>query len=484
VDILDPISFKVQPFENYFADSIDLKAIDIYKIQTDTSGNMYLVTKNNDIYSYKQEGFSKILHLNDSRGIYVVMLNNQFLTVQLTNSDSISMWDLNGKRIGDFPFPVKVASKGFQEQNWRIMGNWDEGHQLAILEDYYYSNNLKGYAWLGKEGFSDFQLVPFRTKPFRFTYYDKKDHILWSFNDEFFITLDPKTGKEETIFRDDRITPRTLFKDRLNNVWIGIDDGIYIISRRPHYFKTYLTGQTPSFSCRGFTEYNNRIYIFSQKIDNYIFNPATESFSDWTATRDLLGLAAITSKDGMIYFTKEHSFCYKYNPLTDKVTTYQFPIQKYFGQWSIAETDDEQILYGTIEGLWMKSAKDDKDPVRFNKLNGFNELNSSSIYNIQIYPEGIWLSTDNGLFLVDLKEGVKEYITEENSGLPNNSLLYLHKDADGIYWIASRGGGLIRWDRSKNVFKSYTVNEGLSIMSSMPFMRMILVTSGCLLILA
>jgi ligand-binding sensor domain-containing protein len=41
-------------------------------------------------------------------------------------------------------------------------------------------------------------------------------------------------------------------------------------------------------------------------------------------------------------------------------------------------------------------------------------------------------------------------------------LLYLHKDADNIYWIASRGGGLIRWDKSKNIFKSYTVNEGLS----------------------
>ncbi|MGB3081283.1 MAG: response regulator, partial [Saprospiraceae bacterium] len=53
---------------------------------------------------------------------------------------------------------------------------------------------------------------------------------------------------------------------------------------------------------------------------------------------------------------------------------------------------------------------------------------------------------------------------DEQSGLPNNSLLYLHQDKKdaNIYWIASRGGGLIRWDKLNNIFRSYTVNEGLS----------------------
>jgi ligand-binding sensor domain-containing protein len=89
-------------------------------------------------------------------------------------------------------------------------------------------------------------------------------------------------------------------------------------------------------------------------------------------------------------------------------------------------------------------------------------LGHCTIYSIQETDDGIWLSSDNGLFLVDLEKGVLEHIDEKKSHLPNNNILYLHKDADGIYWIASRGGGLIRWERSTNTFKSYTVNEGLS----------------------
>src|SRR4029078_4140326 len=156
------------------------------------------------------------------------------------------------------------------------------------------------------------------------------------------------------------------------------------------------------------------------------------------------------------------SYCYKYDPVSDKVTTYYFPSWNYFASWSIAETTDQKILIGSTYGLWIKDERDDKDPVQFNKLNGFDVLNKSTVYSILPLDEDIWLCTDNGLFLIDLEQGIREYITEARSGLPNNSLLYIHKDAEGIYWIASRGGGLIRWDRKQNTFKSYTVNEGLS----------------------
>src|SRR5205085_1606831 len=43
-----------------------------------------------------------------------------------------------------------------------------------------------------------------------------------------------------------------------------------------------------------------------------------------------------------------------------------------------------------------------------------------------------------------------------------NNLLYLHIDSDNLFWIATRGGGLIRWDRAHQSFTSYTINEGLS----------------------
>jgi len=64
--------------------------------------------------------------------------------------------------------------------------------------------------------------------------------------------------------------------------------------------------------------------------------------------------------------------------------------------------------------------------------------------------------------LADPVIGIKKHINERIPVCPTNNLLYLHIDTKGIFWMASRGGGLIRWDSTTNAFKSYTVNEGLS----------------------
>jgi signal transduction histidine kinase/class 3 adenylate cyclase/ActR/RegA family two-component response regulator len=95
-------------------------------------------------------------------------------------------------------------------------------------------------------------------------------------------------------------------------------------------------------------------------------------------------------------------------------------------------------------------------------MNGYDILNESTVYHILETDEGIWLSTTNGLFLLDLENGVKAQYDGKNAGLPNSNLFYLHIDSSGIFWIATRGGGLIRWDRKNNTFKSYTIKEGLS----------------------
>ncbi|MFZ1678673.1 MAG: ATP-binding protein, partial [Saprospiraceae bacterium] len=131
--------------------------------------------------------------------------------------------------------------------------------------------------------------------------------------------------------------------------------------------------------------------------------------------------------------------------------------------WSIKQISTSEIYIGSSKGLWIKDPDDKNNPVQLSKLNGNEVLNESTIYHIMENHDGVWLSTDNGLFLIDPVSGVKAHIDEQN-GLPNNSLLYLHQDKkdSNIYWIASRGGGLIRWDKPNNIFRSYTVNEGLS----------------------
>ena len=75
---------------------------------------------------------------------------------------------------------------------------------------------------------------------------------------------------------------------------------------------------------------------------------------------------------------------------------------------------------------------------------------------------GSGLVSNEGLFLIDAAtETLIKHYSEED-GLPTNALKHLYKDASGIYWMTSSGGGLIRWDRERNDFRQFTTEHGLS----------------------
>lgn len=83
---------------------------------------------------------------------------------------------------------------------------------------------------------------------------------------------------------------------------------------------------------------------------------------------------------------------------------------------------------------------------------------------MQFYPskEGIWVVTNYGLYLMDSGSEtlIKHY--SKADGLPFDNLNHIYQDEEGILWLASRGGGLIRWDRLSQSFQQFTVEDGLS----------------------
>ena len=75
---------------------------------------------------------------------------------------------------------------------------------------------------------------------------------------------------------------------------------------------------------------------------------------------------------------------------------------------------------------------------------------------------GIWVLTDKGIYLLNPSDAsiIQQY--DSTNGLPFNNYNHLYEDEEGIFWLASRGNGLIRWDWKQNTFKSFTQEEGLS----------------------
>lgn len=61
--------------------------------------------------------------------------------------------------------------------------------------------------------------------------------------------------------------------------------------------------------------------------------------------------------------------------------------------------------------------------------------------------DGLWIATSSGLFLLGDRDETL-YFLDEKSGLPANEVRWLHIDDEGVFWLATNGGGIVRCART------------------------------------
>jgi ligand-binding sensor domain-containing protein len=230
---------------------------------------------------------------------------------------------------------------------------------------------------------------------------------LWLLDEKAFHPFDPISGILGIPIPIINPSIRAIYCDALGLIWISTNDGIFLASKKPKYFNSFLTDQVSPVSCRGFTEdRQGNLYAFTLS-GVFTFPRRALSSNEPLKPKKLFAIAAIIDSDDQIWYTSESSACAKFNPSTGEVKYYDFNIEtpNYFVTWSIHQIQSGQILLGSTSGLWIKDPRDDSPPIRFNQYNGYTVLDQSTIYNILETTEGIWLSTDNGLFLVDMQKG-------------------------------------------------------------------------------
>lgn len=138
--------------------------------------------------------------------------------------------------------------------------------------------------------------------------------------------------------------------------------------------------------------------------------------------------------------------------------------QKYhFSQnlWSGIVTKNGAII---ISGLSLHINKDqDFVPITSNvKPNVPNQI-QHFYYDRK---NNLWACGPSGIYLIDKNNIISEYYhkdaSEKKFRLPYNNINGMYEDSHGIFWLATSGSGLIKWDRAKNEFTILTAEEGLS----------------------
>ncbi len=104
--------------------------------------------------------------------------------------------------------------------------------------------------------------------------------------------------------------------------------------------------------------------------------------------------------------------------------------------------------------------------------NRFTQLKEYPYVNVPVYhilidgDERLWICSDIGLYIYNLREKKGYEYTTFNSDLPDNNLRYVLKDVKGNYWIGALGGGLQVYDLQFNLlhnfgphFNFYSINH-------------------------
>ncbi|MCP4438376.1 MAG: response regulator [Aureispira sp.] len=256
--------------------------------------------------------------------------------------------------------------------------------------------------------------------------------------------------------------------DNQENIWFKNKKHLYCISLHQQPFEVSLHNNTSPNRIRGITKtQDNSLFIgttglfFKTKADSLSME-AGQNFNLYPSN-----YMGILEDDNNIWIATEYRGLLQYNWQTQQVKSYHTPASLPNAiLWMPYKATDGSIWVGTVRGLVKLDTIQEK-LLFFTPQTEFVKLSTSAIYSFHHSPKGTWLCTSSGLYLVNLEqEKVLEYYSDSQKGdfyIPTNHIAHLHEDKDGLFWLATKGQGLIKWNpKTKNYEQLTRSNTGLS----------------------
>lgn len=269
---------------------------------------------------------------------------------------------------------------------------------------------------------------------------------------------------------------RPAFLDRTGAVWFGTEDGVVMLTVEPDRFKRYFYEADPKSdaarsSIRGMVQQGNRLWVnttTSEWLDlktgqTVPVVPATDSFRPYLKNL----YPALGTKKGDIWAASNHLI--HRDGSTKRFTRYAFARPESYGT-ALWHDGQHRVLIGHEHGLSVFDTRQ-KRVQSFSSYNQFGELAQNRINGF--FPDTragdgpstrVWVAASSGLYLLDTLRGIVARYSTHNNSLPFDHIMFVHPDPEqaGLYWLATRGGGLIRWNRLSHQYDQFTQNEGLS----------------------
>ncbi|MGM9506443.1 response regulator [Larkinella sp. GY13] len=263
-----------------------------------------------------------------------------------------------------------------------------------------------------------------------------------------------------------------LFVDRTGAVWIGTNNGFFLMTVEPNHFQRHFYTSdkettTPNLSTRGITQVGNWLWINANW--PYFGTSQLLNLKTGQSPQVVLGTygPAIQGHDRAIWAPATGHFLARVNPITLEIQKYPLTNPASLC-WALWQDGRHNFWMGFDEGLsYFDNHRKQNHP--FRQYNQYRELATNRVNGF--FPDssagGLWVAASSGLYLLDTLRGITARYSSQDAAphhLPFDHLTFVHPDRTqpGIYWLATRGGGLIRWERRTGHWQQFTRETGLS----------------------
>ena len=235
-------------------------------------------------------------------------------------------------------------------------------------------------------------------------------------------------------------------------LWVPSMDGLYKIVTKRNPFKILQSDQ----SIRGIYKYNNDLYIGSYT-ENRVFDLKKNESHKFLKDRVAVATSFQKDDNGNLWIGNTNNFLYQYEPKNNQWNEYR--MENFTRPYVVFRNPvTQRLLLGTNSGLAYFDENLKKNvPISLPLSN--NEI---EIRDFHYNRKGIWIISNQGLFLMDpSSESIKRHYSKSKR-FPSNNLMHLYEDGKGVFWIATKDQGLIAWKFEENTFNTYTTEDGLS----------------------
>ncbi|MCU0345862.1 MAG: ATP-binding protein [Saprospiraceae bacterium] len=249
-----------------------------------------------------------------------------------------------------------------------------------------------------------------------------------------------------------------IFFDNQGQAWVRAKEGVYVVSLRQPNMRRLLHGSETSVSVRGMVKFSDDALLACTYNGLYLVNLEAGIYEKLI---DKIYFGATCVGDSMIWLGVHSNGVNRFNIAHHKIEEVKISDKLKKSEEYLRPFEDKytgQIYFGTRRQGMVAFDKHLQEIVPYTQLNQFTEFAKLEVLHILPTPTCIWACTSDGLYQLDRQKGI---VARFNS-FPSNFIYHLTIDENDVFWMATRGGGLVKWFKSSNVIRHYTTTDGLS----------------------